>query len=90
MVKTNCIYCDNLEPLEGERVLNKGLKVSKKVIELSSELLGLLHGVRGGGYAGKALFYAEITAFEKLHGVGVYHFYCPKCNQDFIKQVPTK
>jgi predicted nucleic-acid-binding Zn-ribbon protein len=90
MARTKCIYCDNPQYLEGERVMNMGMKVSKKIMELSANALGLLHGVHGGGAVGKALFLAEITAFEKLHGVGTYHFYCPKCNQDFVKQVPTK
>lgn len=90
MVKTRCIYCENLNLLEGERVVGKGLKISQKLMELTVGALGSLHGVYGGRIAGKALFYAEITAFEKLHGVGVYHFYCPECKQDFVKEVPTK
>ena len=90
MAKTKCIYCDNPILLEGERVLSKGMKVSKKIIECSVKTLGLMHGIYGGGYAGRALFYAELTALEKLHGVGIYHFYCPKCEQEFVKEVPTK
>lgn len=90
MAKTKCIYCDNPEYLEGERVLSMGLKVTKTIMEYSAKALGHLHGVHGGGFAGKALFMAELSALEKLHGVGTYHFICPKCGQGFVKQVPTK
>lgn len=90
MAKTKCIYCDNPEYLEGERVLSMGLKVTKAIMEYTANTLGHLYGFHGGKLAGKALFMAELSALEKLHGVGTYYFFCSKCRQDFVKQIPTK